>query len=56
MRPLVDQEDNQDDIRMIFGYRIGDFLQKYRFPREGRRDDHATLTLTDRCEHVHDPS
>ena len=50
--PLVDQQHDQRDFRMIGGDGIGDGLQHHRFAGARRRDDQAALAFADGAEHV----
>ena len=52
LRPLVDQQHDHLDLRMIDAYRIGDLLQKNRLTRPRRSHDQTTLALADRRNQV----
>jgi hypothetical protein len=53
-RPLVDQEDDEVDLRIVRADRVGDLLHHGRLPSLRRADDHAALSLPDRCDQVDD--
>ena len=52
--PLVDQQHDQVDLRMVLGDRVRDVLQDHRLARLGRRRDQGALSLPDRCDQVDD--
>src|SRR5690606_33436284 len=54
LRPLVDEQHDQDAFRMVGSERSGDVLQQHRLARLRRRDDQAALALADRRDHVDD--
>ena len=47
-RPLVDEQNDQLDLRMILRDAVCDLLEQHRFTGPRRRDDQCTLTLADR--------
>ena len=53
-RALVDQQNDQDDFRMICGDRVGDVLQQHRLAGARRSDDQAALAFADRRQQIHD--
>ena len=55
LRPLVNQQNHQLDIRVIFLDGAGDFLQEDRLARFRRRDDPRALAKTDGRDKIHQP-
>ena len=55
-RPLVDQQDDQEDLRVVLRHRLGDALQQHRLAGARRRDDQPALAPADRRHQVHDPA
>ena len=53
--PLVDQQHDEDDLRVILADGVGQLLQQDRLARPGRRHDQAALALADGREEVDDP-
>ena len=53
-RPLVDQQDHQDDLLVVGRDAVGDVLQQDGLAGPRRGDDQTALPLSDRGEHVHD--
>ncbi len=51
---LVDQKDNEDNLRVILGHRVGDVLQQDGLARLGRGDNQTALTEPDGVEEVDD--
>ena len=54
--PLVDEQHDEVDFRVVLGHRLRDVLQQDRLAGARRRDDQAALALADRREQVHDPA
>jgi hypothetical protein len=54
--PLVDQQHDQGDIRVIGGDGMRNVLHQHRLAGLGRRDDQAALAFADRRDHVDDPA
>ena len=55
LRPLVDQQDDQEHLRVIRAHGIGQRLQQHRLSRPWRRHDQAALPFSNRGEYVHHP-
>ncbi len=55
LRPLVDQQHDQDDLGIIVGDRAGDVLQEHRLAGPRRRDDQRALALAERRDDVDHP-
>ena len=55
LRPLVDQQHDQEDLRVVGGDRGGDVLQHHRLAGARRRDDQRALALADRRDQVDHP-
>jgi hypothetical protein len=53
--PLVDQEHDELDLRMVLGDRVRHLLEEDGLAGLWRGDDQATLPLPDRREEIHDP-
>jgi hypothetical protein len=53
---LVDEQDDEDDLRVVRGDGVGDGLQKHGLASTRRRDDEAALAFADWGEQVHDPA
>ena len=53
--PLVDQQHDEVDLRVVLRNRVGDRLEEHRLAGARRRHDEATLPLPDRREEIHDP-
>jgi hypothetical protein len=51
--PLVDQQHDQRDLRMISGDGVGDALQQHRFAGARRGYDQAALPLADGSQQIH---
>ena len=51
-RPLVDQQHDQDDFRMVGCDRVCDRLKQHRLSRSRRSDDEAALSFSDRRQQV----
>ena len=54
LRPLVDEQDDKVDFRIVDLYRLRDLLDKGRLTGFRRGDDHAALSLSDGTHQVHD--
>ena len=54
LRPLVDQQDDQEDLRIV-GNRLGDILQQYGLAGPRRSDDQRALALAKRGDDVDHP-
>ena len=54
LRTLVDKEYDHVNLRMIVGDCVGNRLQEHGLTCLRLRNDESALTLSDRCEHVHD--
>src|SRR3546814_18667159 len=52
--PFVDQQDDQIDLGMVVGDRLGDILQQHGLTRTRRRDDQRALALALRADEVDD--
>src|ERR1035437_1136552 len=52
--PLVDQEDDERDLRVVRRDRVCERLQEHRLARARRRDDEAALALADGHDEVED--
>src|SRR6059036_106758 len=52
--PLVDQQDDQDDLGVVLEDPPGDRLQHHGLTRPGLRHDQPALALADRGDEVHD--
>ncbi len=55
LRPLVDQQDDQDHFGIIVGDRAGDVLQKHGLAGPWRRNDQRALALAERRDDVDHP-
>ena len=55
LRPLVNQQNHQLDIRVVLLDGAGDFLQENRLARLRRRDDQRALAKADRRDKIHQP-
>ena len=53
LRPLIDQKDDQMDLRIIVLDRTRHILDQGRLARLGRGNDHASLSLADGAHQVH---
>ncbi len=53
-RPLVDQQHDQVDVRIVGGDRLCDVLHQHGLAGLGRRDDQAALALAERRDDVDD--
>src|SRR3546814_2301837 len=53
LRPLVDEQDEKIDLRMIIRDRLGNVLKKDGFTRTGRRNDQRALALALRRSEEH---
>ncbi len=53
--PLVHQQKNEDNLRMIHPNRFGDFLEQNRFADTRRRNDQPPLAVAKRCEQIDSP-
>src|ERR1044072_2361318 len=51
-RPLVDEQQNQNDLGMIHPDRLGDFLEQNRFPDAWRSYDQSALAAAKRREKI----
>ncbi len=56
LRPLVDQQHDQHDVRMIGGDRVRDVLHQHGLAALGARDQQAALALADRRNDVDQPA
>src|SRR3546814_20366860 len=54
LRPLVDEQDEKIDLRMIIRDRLGNVLKKDGFTRTGRRNDQRALALALRRNNIND--
>jgi len=55
LRPLVDEQDEEEDLRMVVGDRLGDVLQQHRLAGARRGDDQGALALALRGDDVDHP-
>ena len=55
LRPLVDQQDDEIDLRMTGGDGVGDVLQHHRLAGPRGRHDKPPLTLAERRDDIDDP-
>ena len=55
LRPLVNQQDEQIRLRVVFENRIGDFLHQHRFAGARRRDDEAARAFANRANQIQNP-
>ena len=53
--PLVDQQDEEVDLRVVGGDRVGDILQHHRLAGPGRSDDQGALALAQRRDQIDHP-
>ena len=53
--PLVDEQDEEVDVGVVLGDRVGDLLEEDGLARLRLRHDEPALPLPDRAEEVHDP-
>ncbi len=53
-RPLVDEQHDEVDLRVVRGDRVGDRLQQHRLAGARRGHDQAALALAERRHQVHD--
>ena len=53
-RTLVDQQNDERDLRMILRDRVGDLLEENRLAGARRRDDQPALAFADRRDEIHD--
>ena len=52
LRPLADQGDHQEDVRVVGADAVGDVLEQHRLAGLGRADDQGALALADRVDEV----
>ena len=53
--PLVDEQHDEDDLRVVLGDAVGDVLEEHGLAGAGGGDDQAALAHADRRHQVHDP-
>ena len=54
-RTLIDKKNNQNDLRMIFGYCFGDVMQQRCLASARRCDNQTALPHSERRHQIHDP-
>ena len=55
LRPLADQGDHQEDVRVVRADAVGDVLEEHRLAGLRRADDQGALALADRVDEVDQP-
>ena len=54
-RPLVDEQNDEKNLRVVRGNRVGDVFEQHGLAGARRRDDKPSLTFTDRSGQIDDP-
>ena len=54
-RPLADEGDHEEDLRVVGGDAVGDVLEEHRLAGLRRADDEGALALADRVHEVDEP-
>jgi hypothetical protein len=55
-RALIDKQNDQNDLGMIFGHRLGDMMQQGGLAGARRGDNQTALPHSERRHQIHDPS